>query len=1074
MPRFPVSKGKIVPPSRRPQLLTRRRLLDLLFNALDKELALVSAPAGYGKTSLLIDLVSQSEFPCCWLSLDEMDREPQRFAAYFIAALAERFPEFGSQSNTVLENMSSFEEDMESLIVSICNEISDKIPEYFIFVLDDFHLLEDVQPVQNFVERFVQLMGENCHLAISSRRLTDFKNLSLLVARNQVGGLDFSELAFLPQELQALFAQNNKLHISDEQAKQLIEETEGWITGLQYSNAENLPKSSSSYLLNDNTALFNYFEKQVLGPQPPELQEFILRTALFDEFDASLCESILGQFYSDKQDWKNWIKSIANNNLFALPVGSDGAWLRYHHLFRDFIRDRLQRDRPGEIPSIFSRLETVYETMDEWEKAHYICEKLKDQNLLEGMIVRSAPTMFRRAIPTLESWLNELPPSRLRERAELMSIRGAILVTKGELPEGLTLLTKAEHSQRKETDLAGLNLTLTRRAHAYRILGDYASGLRDADEVIDSVKTNDELQFLLAIALRTKGLILHRMGSLQESLPILEESLQLFELFHKESVPDLLVETGMVYRATGNYVDAQNYYERARKIWQHEGNLFALGGLLNNMGGMYHARGEYEKAVEAFEEGLLCAQRSRSKRLDVLISIGLGDLFAELEDFVIAEQTYKNATGLFQGMEDRLLSMSLSFANINLALLKNDSLTAEELLKDAARVVRKGESESEEGILNWLKGRLYMLQGKYREAVKALQHAENYFLREGHEHETNTTRIWIAAALHQNKDQARSIQIIEEMYGNRRRFLHAAIVAAHQAQKWLVGLQKHTNSASASSLRDLFTQANRFAKRITELPRQLHRQFHVLDAPPSHLFIQGFGQAVVTIGGQPLTISDWQTQSVREFFFYLLSLAKAATKDQIGETLWQDKYGTSKLNLRFKNEIYRLRKAVGYETVKYENHCYSFNRTLDYEYDVEAFESHLAKAKSSEKDREKIEYYKKAVDLVSGPFLNDIFADWAAHDRDRLSQLYMDALASLGNLHSSQGDLDQALEICQRAIGYDPYYEIAYQIAMKVYHKRGDKTSIRRIYEACVEAQQNRFQQPPSLETKELYQRLME
>jgi tetratricopeptide (TPR) repeat protein len=124
-------------------------------------------------------------------------------------------------------------------------------------------------------------------------------------------------------------------------------------------------------------------------------------------------------------------------------------------------------------------------------------------------------------------------------------------------------------------------------------------------------------------------------------------------LNYKTNIPILLMETGMAYRATGNFSDARSAYEKALQIWRQTGNLSWQASLLNNMGGMYHVQGEYEKAVFAFEEGLLCAQRSRNARLDILISIGLGDLFAELEDFNMAEKNYQYAIEAFRGMDDR-------------------------------------------------------------------------------------------------------------------------------------------------------------------------------------------------------------------------------------------------------------------------------------------------------------------------------------------------------------------------------------------------------------------------------------
>jgi LuxR family maltose regulon positive regulatory protein len=341
-PNFTVIKTRITPPRRRGGLVTRQRLIDLLLELIDKRLALVSAPAGYGKTSLMADFATVCPLPVCWYTVDTLDFDPHRFIAYFIAAIRQRFPAFGERSTTVLEaEQGNLDVDFMANIIN--NDLYENIPEHFVFILDDYHLVNESQPVRRFLSRFLQDLDENCHVILTSRSLLSLPVLPLLASQSEVGGFSFEELAFQADEIQLLYEQNQHESINLDTAKDILHHTEGWITGIILTSQVTLEDAQARSRLARLTGfnMEDYF-LQIINNLPPEIRSFLLWSSLLEEFNAPLCEQIIAPALNlSPSPWYIWVETILQNNLFAMPVGDQGDWVRYHPLFLEFLQNRM-------------------------------------------------------------------------------------------------------------------------------------------------------------------------------------------------------------------------------------------------------------------------------------------------------------------------------------------------------------------------------------------------------------------------------------------------------------------------------------------------------------------------------------------------------------------------------------------------------------------------------------------------------------------------------------------------------------------------------------------------------------
>jgi ATP/maltotriose-dependent transcriptional regulator MalT len=1069
-----VTRTKVLLPRRRPDLLSRQRLLDLLFDLTDHKLVVVAAPAGYGKTSLLVDMAGRTEMPVCWYALDSLDRDPQRFIAHLIGAIAHCFPQFGPRSWAALQDGIVSSSDLDRLVTTTVNEAYEHIPERFLLVLDDYHFVDDSQEIDYFVNQFIQQVYENCHIIIASRTLLTLPDLPLMVARSQVGGLSFDELAFRADEIQSLMLQNHHITLPESVAEELVRETEGWITGLLLSTQTMWQNMTDRLRVArvSGVGLYEYLAQQVLDQQAAPLRDFLLRTSLLEEFDAQLCEAVLGPAdYPGGENWSDLIEVVLRNSLFVLPVGDEGTWLRYHHLFQEFLQARLAQEHPDEEAGILRRLATVRAESGEWEKAYDLYQRLEDTTSTADLIELAGPSLVKAGrTMTLGKWLDTLPVENLASRPALLSLRGTVAVKHGEVHRGLSLHNQAVAAFETATDMPNLARALVQRALDHRILGEYQVARADAEQALTLAEGDESLRDVKAEALRAKGLSLSRKGQLKEAIEHLSQSLTTYSaLDDMQTMALVLMELGMANLGAGRYNQALTHYNQALDYWRKTDNVFQLANLLNNLGVLHHLRGDYEQAVSLLEEALTCASQSGHTRMEAFALASIGENYADLEAENAALAAYRQAREIAQRIDDRQLLLYLELFQATLARSKGNLGQARELLESAGRLAQQSASDFEQGLYQLEVGRLALDEGDTSGAIANLEVAARCFDDSGQQVEAARAHFHLATAHYAAKDSQAAADHLGQALnlGSELESQHTLIVAGREA-KTLLGANKR-DSALGLQASQLLKQVLEFEQRIPILRRRVRERASTIPFDPPSLRIQALGRAQVTLNGRLVSSADWQTQDARHLFFCLLAHPDGMTKEEVGAILWPDS-SPAQLKRKFKNAIYRLRQALRQEVVLFDEDCYRFNRDLDYAYDVESFQAKLAQATTDPADQ--LAAFQAAADLYKGPYLSEADDEWAWWQRERLAQAHLETNLKLIRLLLEAGRYGTALDYCQQALAQDACLEEAHRLAMRVHAAMGNRAAIVRQFKQCQQTLLEEVNAPPSPQTVELYETL--
>jgi LuxR family maltose regulon positive regulatory protein len=601
---YPILQTKLYMPPVRANLVSRPRLIERLNaglptrgglsrtrDAFPRALTLVSAPAGFGKTTLVSEWVhkigAHGDAPphVAWLSLDEGDNDPARFLAYLIAALQTIEANIGKGVLSALHSPQP--PTAEAVLVSLINEVA-AIPGSIILVLDDHHTIES-SPVDDALSFLLERLPPQMHLVIATREDPHLP-LARLRARGQLTEVRASDLRFTSSEAAQFLNQAMGLDLSAEDIAALETRTEGWIAGLQLAGLSMQGQEDATSIIRSFTGshryVLDYLVEEVLERQPESVQTFLLQTSILDRLTGSLCDAVRfgcaeppsssgGTALTGHEDSQQTLEMLERANLFIVPLDTERHWYRYHHLFADLLRQRLRQTHPEKLPLLHVRASDWFRHQGHHREAIRYSLAAGDYEGATGLIRAIAIDVIQQGEhTTVAGWINALPDELVKEQSYLCVLHAWALQLIGQLEAGESRLIDAENALELEkcgddqdVDIvAGLIHSL--RAYQSFMTGELDKTISYAGQALDQLPEPADL-----IRVRTAqylGVAYQFLGQCQAALDVYNQTLPLVQriggnvaaVMHFAGMANLRLEMAQLRQAKEYCEHALDFAER--------------------------------------------------------------------------------------------------------------------------------------------------------------------------------------------------------------------------------------------------------------------------------------------------------------------------------------------------------------------------------------------------------------------------------------------------------------------------------------------------------------------------------
>ncbi len=725
----PLLATKLYLPHPRLKAVRRPRLIERLNAGLHGKLTLISAPAGFGKTTLVSEWIAGRGRPAAWLSLDAGDRDPARFLAYLVAALqtldqAAVAPPIGAGVLAALQAPQPPQEPAgyEALLTLLLNEISTR-PAPFVLVLDDYHALDTApngHPPLGAVDQAVTFLLDHLppqmHLVITTREDPPLP-LARLRARDQMTEVRAADLRFTATEAAGFLNEVMALDLAADDVAALETRTEGWIAGLQLAALSLQGRAQGTTdvagfvraFAGDNRYIVDYLVEEVLQHQPERVRRFLHQTAILDRLSGPLCDAVTGE-----NDGRLLLDALERGNLFVVPLDDNRHWFRYHHLFADVLATHAQHEQPAQVPLLHQRASAWYAANGLPADAIRHALAAKDFARAADLLELTWPAMdgsFQTA--TWLSWARALPAEVIRTRPVLRVTYAWALLNAGELAAAEARLIEVEQWLE-----AGADAGATPGAEPSAQRQTPAPGMIIADDA--------QFQTLPASIATARAYLAQSHGHLPDTVKYGQRALDFLPATDHLRRGPAAALLGLAQWASGDLDAAYHTLAAAMSGFQKVGNLHFATSVTSGLADIRTVQGRLQDAIRSYTQALTLALAHHPEGTRPLIRgtanlyLGLSELYHEQDQREIAIEHLRRAEELGDaaGLPDWRYRFCRAQARVK--EIQGDSAGALHLL-DAAERHFRSTPVPEARPLAALRARLWLAQGRLVEALRWVQ-----------------------------------------------------------------------------------------------------------------------------------------------------------------------------------------------------------------------------------------------------------------------------------------------------------------------------------------------------------------